>query len=66
MARDMLSSERAFSTEKDCFGIARMSLNPETVEALICLRSSFKAGLINEIDSRSHNLTEFDIENIDE
>ncbi|XP_045027143.1 zinc finger BED domain-containing protein DAYSLEEPER [Daphnia magna] len=73
MARDMLSipatsagSERAFSTGKDCFGIARMSLNSETVEALICLRSWFKAGLINEIDSRSHNLTEFDIENIDE
>ncbi|KZR95639.1 Uncharacterized protein APZ42_010526 [Daphnia magna] len=45
-----------------------MSLNSETVEALICLRSWFrpKAGLINEIDSRSHNLTEFDIENIDE
>ncbi|KZR96986.1 Uncharacterized protein APZ42_008370 [Daphnia magna] len=43
-----------------------MSLNPGTVEALICLRSWFKAGLINEIDSRSHNLTEFDIENIDE
>ncbi|KAK4003906.1 hypothetical protein OUZ56_005655 [Daphnia magna] len=50
MARDMLSipatsagSERAFSTGKDCFGIARMSLNTETVEALICLRSWFKA-----------------------
>ncbi|KZS22100.1 Uncharacterized protein APZ42_010842 [Daphnia magna] len=75
MARDMLSipatsagsDERAFSTGKDYFEIARMSLSPEAIEALICLRSWFRAGLINEIYSGSHNhLIEIDIENIDE
>ena len=52
MARDILSipatsaaSERAFSAGKDVFGLARMSLRPETVEALICLRSWYKSGL---------------------
>ncbi|KAK4037713.1 hypothetical protein OUZ56_029742 [Daphnia magna] len=42
MAKDLLSipatsaaSERAFSTGKDIFGIARMSLHPETVEAFV-------------------------------
>jgi hypothetical protein len=30
------SSERGFSVGKDVFGISRMSLNPETVEALVC------------------------------
>jgi hypothetical protein len=53
MARDLLSipatsaaSERAFTVGKDIFGISRMSLKPETVEALICLRSWYKAGLV--------------------
>ena len=57
MARDMLcipatsaASERAFSTGKHVFGISRMSLNPETVEALICLRSWFRAGLVGQKD----------------
>ena len=55
MAREVLSipatsaaSERAFSAGKDVFGIARMSLKPETVEALICLRSWYRAGLVGE------------------
>ena len=55
MAREVLSipatsaaSERAFSAGKDVFGIARMSLKPETVEALICLRSWYSAGLVGE------------------
>jgi hypothetical protein len=53
MARNLLSipatsaaSERAFTVGKDIFGISRMSLKPETVEALICLRSWYKAGLV--------------------
>ena len=53
MARDLLTipatsaaSERAFTVGKDIFGISRMSLKPETVEALICLRSWYKAGLV--------------------
>jgi hypothetical protein len=53
MTRDLLSipatstaSERAFTVGKDIFGISRMSLKPETVEALICLRSWYKAGLV--------------------
>lgn len=57
MARDMLSipatsasSERAFSAGKDVFGISRMRLCPETVEALVCLRSWYRAGLIEEAD----------------
>jgi hypothetical protein len=57
MARDLLSipatsaaSERAFSVGKDVFGISRMSLKPETVEALICLRSWYKAGLVGVKD----------------
>ena len=61
MAKDLLSipatsaaSERAFSTGKDVFGIARMSLHPETVEALVCLRSWYKAGLVGEIDVVKH------------
>ena len=55
MAREVLSipatsaaSERGFSAGKDVFGIARMSLKPETVEALICLRSWYRAGLVGE------------------
>ncbi|EFX69752.1 hypothetical protein DAPPUDRAFT_228557 [Daphnia pulex] len=40
------ASERAFTVGKDIFGISRMSLKPETVEALICLRSWYKAGLV--------------------
>ena len=57
MAKDLLSipatsaaSERAFSVGKDVFGISRNRLSPETVEALICLRSWYKAGLVNEND----------------
>ncbi|KZS00914.1 Uncharacterized protein APZ42_002602, partial [Daphnia magna] len=57
MAKDLLcipatsaASERVFSAGKDVFGIARMSLNPETVEALVCLRSWYRAGLVNEDD----------------
>jgi len=57
MARDLLSipatsaaSERAFSVGKDVSGISRMSLKPETVEALICLRSWYKAGLVGVKD----------------
>ncbi|KZS00134.1 Uncharacterized protein APZ42_003699, partial [Daphnia magna] len=57
MARDLLSipatsaaSERAFSVGRDVFGISRMSLKPETVEALICLRSWYKAGLVGVKD----------------
>ena len=50
MARDLLSipatSASAFTVGKDIFGISRMSLKPETVEALICLRSWYKAGLV--------------------
>ncbi|EFX74312.1 hypothetical protein DAPPUDRAFT_324460 [Daphnia pulex] len=40
------ASKRAFTVGKDIFGISRMSLKPETVEALICLRSWYKAGLV--------------------
>ncbi|KZS05507.1 Uncharacterized protein APZ42_031279 [Daphnia magna] len=61
MAKDLLSipatsaaSERAFSTGKDVFGIARMSFHPETVEALVCLRSWYKAGLVGEVDVVKH------------
>ena len=69
MAKDLLSipatstaSERAFSMAKDVFGIARMSLNPETVEALICLRSWYRAGLLNKIDV--HEFVEGNIESL--
>ncbi|KZR99335.1 Uncharacterized protein APZ42_004833 [Daphnia magna] len=48
------SSERAFSAGKDVFGIARMSLNPETVEALVCLRSWYRAGLVGEPNLDEH------------
>ena len=44
-AKGSASSERGFSV-----GISRISLNPETVEALVCLRSWYKAGLIEEKD----------------
>ncbi|EFX64646.1 hypothetical protein DAPPUDRAFT_333991 [Daphnia pulex] len=40
------ASERAFTVGKDIFGISRMSLKPETVKALICLRPWYKAGLV--------------------
>lgn len=53
MARHILSipgtsaaNERELSSGKGVFGISRMSLNPETVEALICLRSWYRAGLV--------------------
>ncbi|KAK4007242.1 hypothetical protein OUZ56_012402 [Daphnia magna] len=49
-----LASERAFSTGKDVFGIARMSLHPKAVEALVCLRSWYKAGLVGEVDVVKH------------
>lgn len=59
MARDMLnipatsaSRERTFSAGKDVFGVSRMRLCPETVEALVCLRSLYRAGLIEEADVR--------------
>ncbi|KAK4004017.1 hypothetical protein OUZ56_005760 [Daphnia magna] len=57
IARELLSipatsasSKRAFNAGKDVFGIARMSLNPETVEALVCLRSWYRAGLVGELN----------------
>lgn len=57
VARDVLSipatsaaSEREFSARKYVFGIARMSLKPKTVEALVCLRSWYKARLVGEKD----------------
>ncbi|XP_032779204.2 zinc finger BED domain-containing protein DAYSLEEPER [Daphnia magna] len=57
MAKEILSipatsasSERAFSVGKDVFGIARMSLKAETVEALVCLRSWYRLGIIVEMD----------------
>ncbi|KZS03598.1 Uncharacterized protein APZ42_033644 [Daphnia magna] len=57
MAKDLLSipatsaaCERSFSAGKDVFGISRMSLNPETIEALVCLRSWYRAGLVNGIE----------------
>jgi hypothetical protein len=60
MAKEILSipetsasSERAFSVGKDVFGIARMRLQPETVEALICLRSWYKLGIIAKMDVQS-------------
>lgn len=63
MARDMLcipatsaSSERAFSAGRDCFGIARMRLSPETVEALICFRSWIRAGLCKEFEKELYHL----------
>ncbi|KAK4037666.1 hypothetical protein OUZ56_029697 [Daphnia magna] len=31
-----------------------MSLYPETVEALVCLRSWYKAGLVGEVDVVKH------------
>ncbi|XP_057373479.1 uncharacterized protein LOC130694417 [Daphnia carinata] len=57
MAKDLLcipatsaASKRAFSTGRDLFGIAKMTLTLETVEALVCLRSWYKAGLVEEMD----------------
>lgn len=57
MAKDLLcipatsaASKRAFSAGRDLFGIAKMSLTLETVEALVCLRSWYKAGLVKEMD----------------
>lgn len=57
MAKDLLcipatsaASKRAFSAGRDLFGIAKMTLTLETVEALVCLRSWYKAGLVKEMD----------------
>ena len=36
-------TERGFTVGKDVFGISRMSLNPETLEPLVCLRSWYRA-----------------------
>ncbi|XP_057371912.1 uncharacterized protein LOC130692850 [Daphnia carinata] len=69
MAKDLLSipattaaSERTFSAGKDLFDFAGMNLNPEAAEALVCLRSWYRAGLMNDGDhefiegkSDSHN-----------
>ena len=56
-ARDILAiqatstaSERALSAVKELFGLARISLRPDTAEALICLRSWYKAGLVGKKD----------------
>ena len=56
MVKDLLSvpatsaaSERSFSTGKDVFGISRMSLDPQTLEALVCLRSWYRAGIIKDL-----------------
>ncbi|KZS21224.1 Uncharacterized protein APZ42_011891 [Daphnia magna] len=43
-----------FSSSEQVFGIARMSLHPETVEALACLRSWYEAGLVGEVDVVKH------------
>lgn len=57
MAKDLLSipttsaaCERAFSTGKAVFGLSSMSLKPDTVESLICLRSWYRAKLIDDVD----------------
>ncbi|KZR97725.1 Uncharacterized protein APZ42_007241, partial [Daphnia magna] len=57
MARDIFtiptthaSSERAFSVGKDVFRISRMSLSPETVEALLCLRSWYRVGMLEDVN----------------
>ena len=51
MAQDVLpmpatsaSGERSFCIGRYIFGNSRMSLRPETVEALVCLRSLLKSG----------------------
>ena len=70
MARYMLSiratsaaGERAFSKGNEAFGIAGMSLNTETVEALVCLRSWFRAGLLDGVYLMSKKqLIEFDFD----
>jgi hypothetical protein len=54
------ASERAFSAGKYVFGLVRMSLRPKTVEALTCLRSWYKAGLLGE-----KNIVQFLAENFD-
>lgn len=54
MAKDYLpvlassaSSERVFSIGKNLIGLSRMSLNPQSLESSICLRSWLRAGLIS-------------------
>lgn len=53
MARDYLaipatsaSSERSFSVGRHMLGLYRHSFRSETMEACVCLRSGFRAGLI--------------------
>ena len=60
MARDLLNIpatsaaiERAFSVGKDVNGISRYKLLRKTVEALVCLRSWYRAELITGNDVRS-------------
>ena len=51
MAKDYLavltssaSSERVFSTGRNLIGLSHMSLNPQSLEASICLRSWLRIG----------------------
>lgn len=64
MAKDLLAilatsaaSKRAFSAGKDVFGSPRMSLNPETVEALVWLRSWYR--IIVEVFGYKERIHEF-------
>lgn len=57
MAKDFLaipatsaSSERSFRTGRDLLGLNRQSMHSNTMEACICLRSWFRAGLITVED----------------
>ena len=57
MARDYLAtpatsacSERAFSNGRDLIGLDRHSLHSETMEACMCLKSWFKAGIMSQSD----------------
>ena len=57
MSKDILSipatsaaCDRAFSPEKVVFRVAGNGLDPETVEALVCLRSWCRANLVDEVD----------------
>ena len=59
MAKEILAipatsapSERAFSVGRDLFGLARMRLLPETVEALVCLRSWYRAKLLDANETK--------------
>ena len=59
------SSERAFSGGKDVFGLSRMSLCPETIEALIYLRPWSKAGLLEDVNEVAF-IREMENANVDE